>query len=350
VNLEGREIGPGRPTYIIAEMSANHHQEFDRAVAIIRRAAEAGADAVKVQTYTPDTLTIDCDNEYFRLGDHALWGGQTLYELYQQAYMPWQWHGRLKEVAAEVGVTLFSTAFDETAVDFLEEQGTPVYKIASFEMIDVPLLRKVAATGKPVILSTGMATRQEIDLALRTLRDGGAGQLAVLKCTSAYPADPAEMNLRTIPEIARAFGVVVGLSDHSVGSAVAVAAVALGASIVEKHFTLSRGDGSPDASFSLEPAEFRQMVDDIRIAEKALGRVTYAVTAGEKESIRFRRSIFAVRDIAVGECFSPENMRIIRPGFGLPPSVYRGLLGRRARVALRRGTPLAWDHVEGGGP
>ena len=345
--IDGRDIGPGRPCWVVAEMSANHHQEFDRAVAIIRRAAEAGADAVKVQTYTPDTLTIDCDNEYFRLGDHALWGGQTLYELYQQAYMPWQWHARLKEVAAEVGVTLFSTAFDESAVDFLEDQGTPVYKIASFEMVDVPLLRKVAATGKPVILSTGMATFEEISLAVRTLRESGCKELALLKCTSAYPADPSDMNLRTIPDLAERYSVISGLSGHTSDSTVAIAAVVLGACIVEKHFTIPGDTAGPDDAFSVEPEVFRCMVAGIRASEKALGQVTYGPTPGEKPNFRFRRSVFAVRDIAAGEALTVENVAVIRPGNGLPPADYQEILGLKAKAPIGRGTPMQWNLIEG---
>lgn len=345
--IDGRTIGPGQPCYVVAEMSANHGQDLDRACAIIRAAKRAAADAVKVQTYTPDTLTLDCDSEYFRLDDHPLWAGRTLHELYRTAYMPWSWYPRLKETAAEVGLTLFSSPFDETAVDFLEAQGAPAYKIASFELVDVPLLTRVAATGKPVILSTGMATRDEIALALATLRAGGAGDIALLKCVSAYPADAADMNLRTIPDMARTFGAVVGLSDHTTTSTAAVAAVALGATLVEKHLAIPGGAASPDAAFSLLPEGFARMVEEIRTAEKALGGVFYGCAAGEKVSVRFRRSLFAVCDIAAGETITPQNVRVIRPGYGLAPKHYATVLGRKACRAIPRGTPLAWLMLEG---
>jgi len=346
MNIRGRAIGPGQPCYLIAEMSANHNGRIERAIEIIRAAGDAGADAVKVQTYTADTLTIDCDNRYFQLGDHALWGGKTLYQLYREAAMPWDWHPRLLAEAERAGLTLFSTPYDETAVDYLEGLGVPAYKIASFELVDTPLLEKVAATGKPIILSTGMAAREEVETAVQTLRRGGAGDLALLRCVSAYPADPAEMHLRTIPAMAEEFGAVAGLSDHTMGSAVAVAAVALGASLIEKHLTLSRAEGGPDAAFSTEPAELRALVDAVRTAEKALGKVRYGTTRGEQESLRFRRSIFAVRDIAPGETFTKENVRVIRPGYGLPPSLYAQLLGRRAKKGLARGTPIPLEALE----
>ena len=338
-----RRIGRGNPCYIVAEMSANHNGRLERAIETLRAAKEAGADALKLQTYTADTLTIDCDNEYFQLGDHALWGGQNLYKLYQEACMPWQWHMPLKEEAERIGMELFSTAFDGTAVDFLESQGVPVHKVASFEMIDVPLLERIGATCKPVIMSTGMATLEEISLAVRTLRDSGCADMALLKCTSAYPAAAAEINLRAMPALGETFGVPFGLSDHTLGSAVAVAAVALGASIVEKHFTLSRGDGGTDAAFSMEPDELQQMVEDIRLAEEALGTVRYGPTQAERPMIRYRRSIFAVRDIKPGEVLTAENIRVIRPGQGLSPSMFRSVLGRRAAARIPRGTPLSTE-------
>ena len=346
MNIEGRLIGPGRPCYVIAEMSANHLRDLGRARAIVRAAKAAGADAIKLQTYTGETLTIDCDNEYFRLGDHPLWGGKTLFQLYDGAYTPWEFHAPLKEVAREVGLTLFSTPFDDTAVDFLEAQGVPAYKIASMEMTDLGLLRKVASTGKPVIVSTGMASREEIALAVRTLRDGGAGDLALLKCSSAYPADPAQMNLATIPDMARTFGVPVGLSDHTPGSATAVAAVALGAAIVEKHFAIPGNERSPDHAFSMEPEAFRRMVDDIRLAEQSLGGVFYGRTPSEEGSLRFRRSVFAVKDIARGEPITRRNVRVIRPGYGLSPVHFDEVLGRKAARDIARGTPIQWDLLD----
>ncbi len=329
---------------IIAELSANHNGSIERAEQIIRAAADAGADAVKLQTYTADTLTIPCDNEYFRIKG-TLWEGRTLHDLYQEAHTPWEWTPRLMALAKDLGMDCFSTPFDATAVDFLEECGVSRYKIASFEVVDIPLLKKVAATGKPVIMSTGMATLDEIDEAVRTLRENGSGELTLLKCTSAYPAPPEEANLRTIPHLAQAFGCKAGLSDHTMGSAVAVAAVALGATVIEKHFTLSRADGGPDGSFSMEPHEFKQMVQDIRTVEMALGGVCYDLTEKQKENKIFRRSLFAVQDIRAGEKFTPENVRSIRPGYGLPPRYLFLVLGRTARCNIAKGTPLTWKHI-----
>lgn len=328
--------------YMIAEMSANHNQEFGRAEQIIKAAADAGADAVKLQTYTADTSTIDCNNSYFQITG-TQWAGRTLHELYEEAQTPWEWVPRLKSLANSLGLECFSTAFDPTSVDFLETCNVPVYKIASFELVDLPLLKKVAATGKPVILSTGMASLAEIDEAVRTLRDNGAGEITLLKCTSAYPAPPEEANLRTIPHMAQAFGCRAGLSDHTMGSAAAVAAVALGATVIEKHFTLSRTDGGPDGSFSMEPDEFRQMVRDVRTVEKALGAVSYALTPAQEESRVFRRSLFVVKDVRKGETFTNENVRSIRPGYGLPPRYLPQVLGRTAQCDIARGTPLRWD-------
>lgn len=330
-------------TCIIAEMSANHGQDYERAVDIVHAAKEAGADAIKLQTYTPDTITIDSDRPEFQIGTGTIWQGRKLYDLYAEAYTPWEWQPKLKEVAESIGLDLFSTPFDPTAVDFLEEMGVPCHKVASFEVVDLPLLRKIGATGKPVIMSTGMATLGEIDEAVRTLREAGCTQLALLKCTSAYPAPPEEMNLRTIPHLAEAFNVPAGLSDHTLGIAVPVAAVALGACIVEKHFTLSRDVPGPDSAFSLEPAEFRTMVDAIREAEKALGTVSYDLTEKQKASRVFRRSLYAVRDIAAGETLTKENVRSIRPGYGLAPKHYDEVLGRKAVRDLAKGTPLSWD-------
>lgn len=344
MHIAGRAIGPGCPTYVIAELSANHAQRLEQAIRLVEAAKEAGADAVKLQTYTPDTLTIDCDNEYFRI-QGLLWAGRTLYDLYREAYMPWEWHVRLKEVASTLGLALFSTPFDPTAVDFLERLGVPAYKIASFEAIDLPLLRLVAATGKPVIMSTGMATLSEIDEAVRTLREAGAADIALLKCNSAYPAPPDEMNLRTIPHLVSAFGVPVGLSDHTLNEAVPVTAVALGASIIEKHLTISRADGGPDSAFSLEPAEFAAMVRAVRTAERALGVIAYGVTATEASSRAYRRSLFVVRDMEAGETFTEKNIRAIRPGHGLHTRHLQEVLGARAARAIPRGTPLKWELI-----
>lgn len=340
-----RLIGSGVPVWVVAEMSANHGQDFDRAVEIIKAARDAGADAIKLQTYTQDTLTADFDNECFRIGKGTIWEGRTLYDLYREAHMPWDWQPKLKEIADEIGIDLFSTPFDHTAVDFLEEMGVPVHKVASFELVDVPLLRKIGGTGKPVIMSTGMATLDEIAEAVRALREAGAGGIALLKCTSAYPASPEEMNLRTIPDLGERFGVPAGLSDHTLGTAVPVAAVALGASIVEKHLTLSRAVPGPDNAFSMEPAEFKNMVEAIRTVEKALGEVRYEVTQREKASRVFRRSLFAVKDVNAGELFTADNVRSIRPGYGLPPKHLEDILGRRAARHIKAGTPLSWEMV-----
>ncbi len=344
MRIADREIGPGRPAYIIAEMSANHGQSYERAEAIIRAVAQAGADAVKLQTYTADTLTIPCDDEPFRIKG-TLWEGRTLHDLYGEAYTPWEWQPRLAAVARELGVQLFSTPFDATAVDFLESMDVPAHKVASFEIVDIPLLRCIAATGKPVVMSTGMASLAEIDEAVRTLREGGCTQLALLKCTSAYPAPPDSMHLRTIPHLAEAFGVPAGLSDHTLGTAVPVAAVALGACIIEKHFTLSRAEGGPDAAFSLEPDEFSEMVRAVRMAEAALGQVNYAVSDKEQQSRVFRRSLFVVRNVKQGEAFTPDNVRSIRPAHGLHPRHYDEILGRRAARDIACGTPLSWDAI-----
>lgn len=342
-----RQVGEGAPVYVVAEMSANHNHDLDRAIRIVHAMKEAGADAVKLQTYTADTLTIDCDNPHFRIGNGTSWAGRQLYDLYREAFTPWDWHPQLKSVADDLGLDLFSTPFDDTAVDFLEELGVPAYKIASFELVDLALIRRVARTGKPIILSTGMATLPEIEDALRTAREAGASEIALLKCTSAYPSPPEEMHLRTIPHMAATFGVPVGLSDHTLGIAVPIAAVAMGASIVEKHFTLSRRTPGPDSAFSLEPDEFKAMVTAIRCASAALGEIHYGAGAQEKQSRIFRRSLFVVRDMRAGDVFTPENLRSIRPGFGLLPRHLDGVLGRQATRDIARGTPLEWSHVAG---
>ena len=330
--------------YIIAEISANHNGKLERAEAIVSAAADAGADAIKLQTYTADTLTIPCDNEYFRIKG-TLWEGKTLHDLYQEACTPWEWQPRLKALANDLGMDCFSTPFDATAVDFLEKMDVPCHKVASFEVVDIPLLKKIAATGKPVIMSTGMASLAEIDEAVTTLRESGTRELALLKCTSAYPAPPEEANLRTIPHLARAFNCVAGLSDHTLGGAVAVGAVALGARIIEKHFTLARADGGPDSAFSMEPDEFKQMVQDIRTVEKALGTVCYDLTPKQKESKVFRRSLFVVKDMKAGDVFTEENVRSIRPGYGLPCRLLDSIVGTTANVDIERGTPLRIEHI-----
>jgi pseudaminic acid synthase len=345
--INNRHIGPGYPTYIVAEMSANHNHDFDRAVMIMESAGEAGADAIKIQTYTPDTLTINCDKEYFRIGKETTWAGKTLYELYKEAYTPWDWQPKLKSIAEHMKLDFFSTPFDSSAVEFLQGMDVPAYKVASFENVDLPLLRTIAATGKPIIMSTGMATLAEIYEAVQTVREAGGDQLALLKCTSAYPAPAEEMNLRTIPHMAETFGVPVGLSDHTTGSAVAVAAVVLGACIVEKHLTLSRKDLCPDSAFSMEPGEFKSMVEAIRLAEKAVGKVQYATTYKEKASRVFRRSLFACQNIKAGDRFTLENVRSIRPGCGLHTRYLVDILNRRATKDIERGTPLTWDSLMG---
>ncbi|HEX7900450.1 MAG TPA: pseudaminic acid synthase [Planctomycetota bacterium] len=340
MKIKGREIGPGRPAYVIAEMSANHHGELDVALRIVRAAKEAGADAVKLQTYTADTLTLKSDREQFRIGKGTIWEGETLYELYRKAHMPWEWQPALKAEADRIGIDLFSSPFDATAVDFLETLGVPAYKIASFEIVDLGLIRKTARTGKPMILSTGMSTLEEIREAVDAARGAGAREIAVLKCNSAYPAPPEEMNLRSIPALAEALKVPVGLSDHTLGIAVPVAAVTLGACVVEKHFTLSRARPGPDSAFSLEPAEFAAMVAAIRTAEAALGTAAFGVTPREAPSRIFRRSLFVVKDVAKGELLSAENVRSIRPGHGMHPRHLDEVLGRRASRDLSKGTPL----------
>lgn len=347
VEINGRCIGPGYPTYIIAEMSANHGQDFERAVKIIEAAKEAGADAVKLQTFTPDTHTIQSDKEYFRINGGTLWDGYTLYDLYRNAYMPWEWQPKLKAIANKIGIDLFSAAVDPTSVDFLEEMDVPVHKVGSFEIVDLPLIEKMARTDKPLIISTGMSTLAEIDEAVLVARKAGATQIILLKCTSAYPARSEEMNLKTIPHLAQAFYVLVGLSDHTFGIAVPVAAVTLGACIVEKHFTLSRDIPSLDSGFSLEPDEFKSMVEAVRTAEKAVGEVHYGVTEHEAKSHIFRRSLFVIEDMRAGEHFTNENVRSIRPGYGLPVRYLKEVIGRRAGRDIERGTPLSWDLVAG---
>lgn len=343
--IANRVIGPGLPCFIIAELSANHNQNFDEAVKLVRAVKEAGADAVKLQTYTADTLTIPSNRPEFQIGKGTLWEGKNLHQLYAEAFTPWDWQPKLKRLADELDLILFSTPFDVTAVDFLERMNVPAHKIASFELVDLPLIEKVARTGKPIIMSTGMSTLAEIHDAVEAIRKTGNQQLALLKCTSSYPAPPEEMNLRTIPHLATAFGVPAGLSDHTMGHTVAVAAVSLGACIVEKHFTLSRAIKGPDSEFSMEPAEFRAMVDAIRMTEKALGQVHYGLTKNEEASRVFRRSLFVVKDVKRGETLTVANVRSIRPGHGLQPKFLDEVLGRTAVIDLPAGIPLAWEHL-----
>jgi len=343
--INGRPIGPGDPVYVIAEISSNHGQHYEAAVELVRGAHAAGADAVKLQTYTADTITIDSDAPAFTAGHGSLWEGTSLHALYETAYMPWDWQPRLKAVADELGMDCFSSPFDPTAVEFLMAMDVPAFKIASFELVDLPLIRTVARTGRPMIMSTGMATADEIDEAVAAARDGGATQIALLKCTSAYPSPPESVNLRAIPAMAERWGVPIGLSDHTQGVAVPAAAVALGASIVEKHVTVSHADATPDEQFSLDLTEFATMVDATRTVERAPGGARIGPTDEETESRRFRRSLFVVEDVAAGETLTARNVRSIRPAAGMHTREYEAVLGRRAAVAISRGTPLSADLV-----
>lgn len=347
IEINQHRIGPGEPVYIIAEMSANHHQDFQKAVDILHAARDAGADAVKLQTYTADTLTLKSDNPCFRIGKGTLWEGRTLHDLYREAFTPWEWQPKLKAIADDMGMALFSSPFDASAVAFLESMHVPAYKVASFEIVDLPLLRCIARTGKPVILSTGMASLGEIDEAVRTIRESGNNAITILKCTSAYPAPYEEMHLRTIPHLSDCFNVPAGLSDHSIGSAVPVAAVALGACVIEKHLTLSRSAPGPDSAFSMEPAEFKAMVDAIRIAEKALGTIQYQTSRRQEASRKFRRSLFVSADVRAGEYLTPDNIRSVRPSDGLHTRYYEIVLGKKACQDISAGTPLAWEHIAG---
>ncbi|OHB66419.1 MAG: pseudaminic acid synthase [Planctomycetes bacterium RBG_13_63_9] len=345
MRIDGHPIGTNSATFIVAELSANHRQDFDHAVRLVEAAKHAGADAVKLQTYRPDTLTIRCDRPEFRIDGGTPWDGRTLWDLYAEAAMPWHWQPKLQQVARRLGLVFFSTAFDPSAVDFLEQMNVPAYKIASFELVDLPLLRRVARTGKPIILSTGLATLAEIQEAVATIRAAGDSPLALLKCTSAYPAPAESMNLRTIPHLAKTFGLPVGLSDHTLEPAVPVAAVALGACIIEKHLTLSRADAAPDSPFSLQPDEFKQMVQAIRATDAALGSVAYGPGGQEACGRCFRRSLFAVQEIHAGEPFTTQNVRCIRPGHGLPPRHLEEILGQTAQQDIAQGTPLAPNHL-----
>jgi len=344
--VANRIIGEDFPTFIIAEVSANHLQSFDNAVKIIKEAKKAGVDAVKLQTYTPDTITIDCDNKYFQITQGTIWDGTTLYKLYQDAYTPWEWQPKLKKIAEEEGLICFSSPFDITAVDFLEDIDVPAYKIASFEINDIPFIEYIASKGKPIIMSTGIATLADIEEALSACKRMGNEQVALLKCTSAYPSPLEDINLRVIPNMRDTFGTIVGLSDHTLGHTVPLGAVALGAKIVEKHITLSRADGGPDAKFSMEPDEFKEMVTRIRELEKALGQVTYELTDKQKKSREHSRSLFVVKDIKKGDIFTEENIRSIRPGFGLPTKYIKEIIGKKARQDIQKGTPVDWSLIE----
>lgn len=340
VSLGGRRVGDGHAPYVIAELSANHGGSFEAAARIVRLAADAGADAVKLQTYTPESMTLDLIEPPFIVGEGTLWSGRTLYDLYQEAQTPWEWHAPLFELAASLGMACFSTPFDRAAVDFLEQFDPPAHKIASFELLDVDLIRHAASTGRPLIISTGMATEEEIDDAIEAAREGGAGGIVLLRCNSAYPTDPGQMDLRTIPEMARRWHVPIGLSDHTRGSVAAVVAAGLGACVFEKHLIAARSDGGPDAAFSIEPSELAALVGDVRTAVEALGSVRFGPSPSEEPSLAFRRTLYVVADIAAGEAITPENVRAIRPAGGMPPRRLHEVLGRRAARSIPRGTPL----------
>ena len=346
INIAGRLIGASHPPCIVAEMSGNHNQSLDRALSIVEAAAKSGAHALKIQTYTADTMTLDIKRGEFVVADpESLWEGKSLYELYAEAYTPWEWHKPILDRCRNLGMIGFSTPFDESAVDFLESLGVPCYKIASFENTDIPLIRKVAATGKPVIISTGMATASELDEAVRTAREAGCKDLILLKCTSTYPATPENTNILTIPHLRELFHCQAGLSDHTMGIGVAVASVALGATVIEKHFTLRRADGGVDSAFSMEPEEMRLLVTESERARRALGNVSYGPTDKEQASVNYRRSIYVTQDMKAGDAFNKENLRAIRPGFGLPPKYYDVILGKSARQDIKKGTPLSWALV-----
>ena len=344
--ISNRKIGPNESTFIIAELSANHLQNFDLAVDTVKAIKESGADAVKLQTYTPDIITIDSDNEYFQISQGTLWDGKTLYQLYQEAYTPWEWQPKLKKIAEELGLICFSSPFDRTSVDFLEEMNVPAYKVASFEITDIPLIEYIASKGKPVIISTGIATLADIEEAVNACRRMGNDQIALLKCTSAYPAPLEEVNLRTIPNMADTFNTIVGLSDHTLSISAPIASVALGARIIEKHFILDRKLGGPDAAFSIEPDEFRSMVEAVRDVERALGTVNYDLTEKTKKSREFSRSLFIVKDIKAGDSFTEDNVRSIRPGFGLHPRYLEQIIGKKAKKDIKMGTPLDWQLID----
>lgn len=343
IRIGDYEIGQQRAPFIIAEMSGNHNQSLDRALEIVEGAAKTGAHALKIQTYTPDTMTIDLDEREFHISDpKSLWAGTSLYKLYGEAYTPWEWHKPIFDRARELGIIVFSTPFDDTAVDFLESLNVPCYKIASFENTDLPLIRRVAATGKPLIISTGMATVAELDETVRAARGAGCKDLILLKCTSTYPATPENTNILTIPHLRELFRCEVGLSDHTLGIGVSVASVALGATVIEKHFTLNRTDGGVDSTFSMEPSEMAQLVVETERAWQALGQVSYGSTEAERKSIQFRRSLYVVRDLKAGDVLTRENVRAIRPGWGLPTKYLEQVLDKKVSVDVKRGTALGW--------
>lgn len=344
MRITDRLLGRAHPPFIIAEMSGNHNQSLERALDIVEAAAKAGAHGLKLQTYTPDTMTIDLDEGEFHISDpKSLWAGTSLYKLYGEAYTPWEWHKPIFERARALGLIPFSTPFDDTAVEFLESLDVPCYKIASFENTDLPLIRRVAATGKPLIISTGMATAAELDETVRAAREAGCKQLVLLKCTSTYPSTATNTNIQTIPHMRELFGCEVGLSDHTMGIGVAVASVALGATVIEKHFTLRRADGGVDSTFSMEPAEMAQLVAETEGAWLALGHVSYGPIEAEKASIQFRRSLYVVKDLKVGDVLTRENVRAIRPGWGLPTKHLQDVLGRTIKRDVKRGTALGWN-------
>ena len=346
ISINGRKIGDAHPPFVIAEMSGNHNRSLNRALEIVEAAAASGAHALKLQTYTADTMTLDIDQgEFFISDESSPWKGVSLYKLYQEAHTPWEWHRPIFNRARELGLICFSTPFDETAVDFLESLCCPAYKIASFENTDIPLIQWVAATGKPLIISTGMATAEELDETVCAAREAGCKDLVLLKCTSTYPATPDDSNLLTIPHLRDLFGVQVGLSDHTMGIGVAVAGVAMGATVIEKHFTLRRSDGGVDSAFSMEPDEMRSLVVETGRAWQALGRISYGPTESEKGSMKFRRSLYIAKDMKAGDVLTMENLRIVRPGYGLPPKYFDALLGKTVKKDIPKGTPVYWDLI-----
>lgn len=346
IRIGNHIISETSPTFIIAEMSANHLMDFDRAVAIMQAAKDAGADAIKIQTYTPDTITLDCDDPCFQITQGTLWDGTTLHKLYQTAYTPWEWQPKLQKLAHEMGLEFFSSPFDLTAVDFLEEMDVPAYKIASFEINDIPMIRKIARLGKPMIFATGIAYMEDVELALKTCKEEGNKDVILLKCVSAYPAPYEDCNLKTIPSMKEVYDSIIGISDHTMGHAVASAAVAVGARVIEKHLTLSRADLGPDGAFSMEPAEFKEMVDNVRLIEKAMGRVTYELTEKQIKSRDHSRSLFVAKDMKAGDIFTPDNLKSVRPSCGLHTKYYEELLGKKITRDAKLGTPMSWDLVD----
>ncbi|MBR1391528.1 MAG: pseudaminic acid synthase [Lachnospiraceae bacterium] len=346
ITINNRVISENMPTYVIAEMSGNHNNSYDRAVEILRAAKESGADAIKLQTYTADTITLDCSDPCFQITQGTLWDGTTLYELYKKAYTPWEWQPELKKEADKLGLDFFSSPFDFSSVDFLEKLDVPAYKIASFEITDIPLIKRVAALGKPMIISTGIAYLADIELAMQACASVGNDNVILLKCSSEYPTPYEDINLKTMVSMSETFDCIVGLSDHTMGGTVATAAVALGAKVIEKHFTLSRADGGVDAAFSMEPDEFKKMVEEIRITEKALGRVTYELTYKQKREREHSRSLFIAQDMRAGDILNETNLRSVRPGNGLHTKYYEELLGKKIRENAKKGTPVSWNMIE----